>query len=624
MNAIFEHPVKRLTHVTAALAMVIIPFISVPATANTAVHYAFQGKKWTAKERDSFYSQDQGSQMIPLAWIQALKQPNGSPFLADSLSRYGYLPNPASPTAGLPVGFTTNQQHLGMTCAACHVREIEVSGIPYRIDGGPSISDFQSFAADLDTAVANVLNNPQAFDNFAHSVLGKTASAEKQAQLRKEVEAWHLPYHTIMDRALPKDAPWGPARLDAVGMIFNRLTGLDIGTTPDHIIADNIHLADAPVRFPFLWNASIQDKTQWPGFSDNGNSLLALARNFGEVVGVFNHFYPQKDDWRILGVDYLHTNSANFSGLKKLEDSIKKISPPQWPWKEGIWKVDSALAEQGKAIYESKTKTEDGGCITCHGISKGSPRSFTHETWATPLCNVGTDTREYSIVGWTVNSGVLAGAQIPFLDKPLQAENEAAFNVLTTAVLGSLLQHEFKLTMALESFAKKEAGHLLGEKGADKLKASADKIKELQAKLINADNIDLKGAFHSLNPAWKSNNVGDSNCKTDFTAKTPAIAYESRVLQGIWATAPYLHNGSVPSLSALLTPVAQRPTSFKIGPNYDPATIGLATEQTKFDYVLKTTDCSDLGSGNSRCGHEYGTQLSAEEKKALLEYLKTL
>jgi hypothetical protein len=39
---------------------------------------------------------------------------------------------------------------------------------------------------------------------------------------------------------------------------------------------------------------------------------------------------------------------------------------------------------------------------------------------------------------------------------------------------------------------------------------------------------------------------------------------------------------------------------------------------------LTTTDCSDLNSGNSRCGHEFGTQLSRDEKNALLEYLKTL
>src|SRR5215207_5235008 len=59
---------------------------------------------WTATARADFYTRDQGSRIIPLAWIRALKQPNGELFLADSLARYGYLPNPDN-IDGLPVGF---------------------------------------------------------------------------------------------------------------------------------------------------------------------------------------------------------------------------------------------------------------------------------------------------------------------------------------------------------------------------------------------------------------------------------------------------------------------------------------------------------------------------------------
>jgi hypothetical protein len=95
-------------------------------------------------------------------------------------------------------------------------------------------------------------------------------------------------------------------------------------------------------------------------------------------------------------------------------------------------------------------------------------------------------------------------------------------------------------------------------------------------------------------------------------------------MQGIWAAAPYLHNGSVPTLAELLKPASERVKAFKIGSNYDTVNVGLAVEQTQFNYTLTTTDCSDRNSGNSRCGHEFGTQLTPEEKKALLEYLKTL
>src|ERR1700704_5401936 len=67
--------------------------------------YVNQGPNWNQATRNSFYSQDQGSRMIPLAWFRALQRPDGTSFAADKLQRYGYLPNPAS-AAGLPVGFT--------------------------------------------------------------------------------------------------------------------------------------------------------------------------------------------------------------------------------------------------------------------------------------------------------------------------------------------------------------------------------------------------------------------------------------------------------------------------------------------------------------------------------------
>ncbi|MDD1612939.1 MAG: di-heme-cytochrome C peroxidase [Methylococcaceae bacterium] len=603
-----------------------------PANAASGPIYTEQGKQWTNTARLQYYSQDQGSRVMPLQWFLALKQPDGRSFLDDSLSRYGYLPNPASKIEGLPVGFTVNGDAVGMTCAACHTREIEVEGKAYRIDGGPAIADFQSFAADLDSAVDHMLKDQPSFDAFAAAVLGVRPSAEQKTRLRKEVEAWFLPYHTIMSIALPKDKPWGPSRLDAVAMILNRLTGLDIGTAPDHIIKSNIRLADTPVRYPFIWNAPIQDKTQWPGFADNGNELLGLSRNYGEVLGVFADFYPKKMPWRILGFDYLEHNSANFDGLKAVEKLVKKIGPPEWPWKQGKWAVNAKLAAEGKAIYESPTKTENGGCVACHGIRDGIPRAL-NKTWATPLCYVGTDAKEFDLFGLTVDTGVLAGAKIPFLEEPLKAKDENAVKVLSLVGMGTLLQYtKSPKTLDLELKAQTKIGlieRLVGEAKAStdsKIREITDLLQKKQAEIVTSDNAFLKGAFHTMKPYPGSSKTGPYGCKEKFTDPSPALAYESRVLQGIWATAPYLHNGSVPTLAALLEPVQNRPAEFKVGPAFDPEKIGLAIEQNKFDYVLKTTDCegANVKSGNSRCGHEFGTKLSKDEKAALLEYLKIL
>ena len=100
--------------------------------------------------------------------------------------------------------------------------------------------------------------------------------------------------------------------------------------------------------------------------------------------------------------------------------------------------------------------------------------------------------------------------------------------------------------------------------------------------------------------------------------------YESRVLEGIWAAAPYLHNGSVGTLADLLKPAAERRQSFAVGPHYDLDEVGLAQDQKGSPHSRVTTGCDDLDSGNSRCGHEFGTSLSPDDKRALLEYLKTL
>lgn len=539
-----------------------------------------QGKEWTASDRKDFYSRDQGSRIMPLRWIAALKQPDGQPFMAESLGRYGYLPNKASKPAGLPIGFTVASagegQEIGMNCSACHTRQIEVNGTAYLIDGGPGIVDFQSFLADLDIAVNTVLTDKKAFTDFAHAVLGPSATSKDKEKLRGAVKAWYLPYHTLIERALPSQ-PWGPARLDAVSMIFNRLAGLDIGTPPTYMIPENIQPAVAPVRYPFLWNAAIQDKTQWPGFASNGNDILGLSRNLGEVYGVFGVFHPKKDAWRLLGIDYLHKNSAEFQGLGALEDLVKKIGPPKWPWS-----VNQALANKGKEIFARKT--EQGGCADCHGIKPGQTRFPDRKTWATPIMDVGTDSKEYEILGRTVKTGVLEGAKIPFLAKPLKPV-DTAFNVLGTSVIGSILQHYVPVLMKTEGEAQ------------------------------------MKGAQSPFPPETES--LRDAFVAPAIAAK-PSYAYESRVLEGIWAAAPYLHNGSVPTLAELLKPAAERVGSFKVGPVYDIVNIGLAIDQTKFDYTLETTDCSNRNSGNSRCGHEFGISLSVDEKKALLEYLKTL
>lgn len=100
--------------------------------------------------------------------------------------------------------------------------------------------------------------------------------------------------------------------------------------------------------------------------------------------------------------------------------------------------------------------------------------------------------------------------------------------------------------------------------------------------------------------------------------------YANLLLTGIWLRAPYLHNGSVPTLWHLLQPPERRPTAFCRGNDlYDWRHVGFEWDRSKDEcrgfFTYRTTL---PGNGNS--GHLYGTELTDEEKGELLEYLKTL
>ena len=112
----------------------------------------------------------------------------------------------------------------------------------------------------------------------------------------------------------------------------------------------------------------------------------------------------------------------------------------------------------------------------------------------------------------------------------------------------------------------------------------------------------------------------------------PQKGYVAPPLDGIWATAPYLHNGSVPTIAALLDST-QRPTywtrSFD-STKYDPAAVGwLFTgldhgKEGESEPTAKKALYDTTLIGYSNAGHTFGDALTADERAAVIEYLKTL
>jgi len=122
----------------------------------------------------------------------------------------------------------------------------------------------------------------------------------------------------------------------------------------------------------------------------------------------------------------------------------------------------------------------------------------------------------------------------------------------------------------------------------------------------------LVDRFHSINqPPF----VFDAYRKTNGYASVP--------LDGIWARAPYLHNGSVPNLDAMLEAPQNRPVTFYRGYDvYDPEHVGFVSTGPEAAQVGFFVDTNVPG--NSNQGHLYGTDLTGPQKKDLIEYLKTL
>ena len=104
--------------------------------------------------------------------------------------------------------------------------------------------------------------------------------------------------------------------------------------------------------------------------------------------------------------------------------------------------------------------------------------------------------------------------------------------------------------------------------------------------------------------------------------------YRAKTLKGIWATAPYLHNGSVPNIYDLLLPASQRPKTFRLGTReYDPVKLGYVTDGDRFitPANMEPFFFDTHLSGNWNTGHEWWfyQDLTEPQRYEIIEFLKT-
>lgn len=576
-----------------------------PASAQSqAPVFLDQGTKW-AQKRLWFYSATQGSELMDYKWFTSLKRADSNElFISDSLARFGYLPNPKNPynPQGLPVGFTVNvrdgRQSIGMTCAGCHTSQIEYGGTTYQIDGAPGGGDLYGFVSELNDALQATAKPGDKFEDFADAVLGQASSRARRAALMVSLKQFadrFMPYAT---RSLPEPAKrWGPARADAFGMIFNRVAGYDLPET------SNFQAAKAPVSYPFLWGIPWHDKVQWNGSAPNTNVVFRLARNTGEVLGVFASADLNLKKPFLLPPYY--ETSINRRNLIKIEESLLLLKRPKWPAAFG--KIDPALAATGKTYYKQY-------CADCHTpFNPDNPQQI--KVFMDNVSNLKTDpTMAQAALAATVKTNQMQGTKNFILFGNELKARDSAFSVVGTAVVGSILRPG-------KSTAPFPSGSPLNNRQALSESLSLTDIPK-ESRTDTQDKA-LQDLIFGLNDYAKQ-------VKSAHEEQEGTLFYKARPLDGIWATAPYLHNGSVPTLEDLFKPSKDRPTGFYVGIKYDPVKVGLNT-QAQTNFYLNTNE-----EGNYNTGHEgrwkdkngkwfiYGTDIPDNQKKAILEYLKTL
>lgn len=618
----------------------------------TEVKYLEQG--WTPAESLWFYNTTQGSNLMPYDFFMVLEQIGKSELFRtnENMNHYGYLPQKASTSNpdALPVGWVKDvykkKEYIGLTCAACHTGQINYSGIGIRIDGGPANADLEMFLRRIAIAMHAVIDkkNEEVRNRFVKNVLARgNYKTETEVLDDLEVFTQRLDFYNVVNSnhqdGNVRQNDYGYARLDAFGRIYNRVLEhiinvrelrvllrdpqimrdnklteeqvesiiqdandlLDSGQRT-HIIQrltqilskpqllrlrDKLFIkADAPVSYPFLWDTPQHDYVQWNGLADNAG-LGSIGRNAGEVIGVFGTLDWEKKDGFSLsarisgqppGDTYINFDSSvNVHNLRLIESHLWRLKSPVWP--EGILgKIDHKAKGRGELLFNKY-------CVSCHSTIDRNAHERRIVAHMSKVEDVGTDAQmANNSINYRGFSGILRNQYVSVGVGDILLDQKApAFALVTKATLSVV--------------------------------ATPDSDKWFIQRWAHW--------IYDLVPTYFKNEIKPSikhgNYDPDTTANPAAslYAYKARSLNGIWATAPYLHNGSVPTLYDLLLPKKgeinsrdgeYRPDEFEVGSReFRPKKVGFKSSGYG-GFVFKTNV-----KGNSNAGHEYGVRRTVDE-----------
>jgi hypothetical protein len=535
-------------------------------------------QNWTEEQRRTYYHDAQGSELLPYAWFLALEQPRLSftgapPFRLNSyLQGFGFIPDGAyerNPD-GLPVGFARDDRFVDPYSGQKQV----VLGLTCAgCHTGELFYGGKAIRIDAGPSLINLQKFTEALG------LAITWTYYDPARFQRFARRVLGPNHSRADRVRLRQAL--KYYLDTTFTEFKAT--LHLFPTPE-----GYGRTDALARIGnFVFGTELNNNknlvvgdgpVNYPPVWDaswmdwvqyNGSIQQPLGRNVGEALGVRS---------RINLVGYpgaQFQNTIRVENLHEIEGLLggdvpgKGVWSPKWP-EDVLGAIDHGKAAKGEALYDSL-------CLHCHQPPMNSDAGRKAEHWT-----------DYDSAGkrfFRVN-------MIPLEEigtDPKQAQN----------------------------FSKRTADS--GPLGKGRVSA-ADGLTYITQEVIEQGFKQM-----DLSPEQQM----EWNGYRENTVRAP-LAYKARPHDGIWATPPYLHNGSVPNLYELLSPVSERTKVFYLGSKeYDPVRLGLDTAAlegaSKIDVSLP---------GNSNAGHEFndgpkgngviGRKLTEEERMQIIEYLKTL
>ena len=297
-----------------------------------------------------------------------------------------------------------------------------------------------------------------------------------------------------------------------------------------------------------------------------GYAYEPLSRNLGETMGV----YLPIDLSSKTSAEGLFQSNAALLDLQRVENQLARLAPPSWP-EDVFGKIDRDKAKAGKALFTQY-------CASCHNA------------WPYRWTEPNKYGKRFVLVGLTPQTYI--GTD--------RAQFDALKPLAITGQLSKFLPGEFRDKPMVPKFL---LNLLIGEAVLD---AALQKFKPTEAQLA-----DMYG-YREMPPP-----------------PSPDGVYKAAPREGVWATGPFMHNGSVPNLYEMLKPAAERTKKFYLGGDFDPVKVGLDPTATSGTFLMDTTLL-----GNSNAGHSFqngprgegviGPLLTESERWALVEYLKSI